>query len=179
MKRTCPIPERVKKLPRDERGYPVPFFVQWFDETGQPTEWGIGKPDQRIADERKQHICRTKNLCWICGDPLTYWIAFVGGPMSAHNAAFADGPMHVECAEFACMVCPHLAHPGAKRRPGGPMDETYAPDGLIETPIEKCCVFITRRFTVLWTNPRKGRFLWRPAPAKEIRWFRAGERIAS
>lgn len=26
-----PIPDAIAKLPRDERGYPVPWFVPWID----------------------------------------------------------------------------------------------------------------------------------------------------
>ena len=168
------IPDRIAKLPKDERGYPVPFFVQWFDDFGNPTNWGVGVPDQRVADERKLYECRDKKLCWICGQPLTYWIAFIGGPMSCKNRTFSDGPMHVECAEFSAVACPHLAHPGAKRRAGGGKELAYKPEGLVETPIEKVAVYVTRGYDTMRVT--RG-FLWRPFAPKEVRWFRAGQRL--
>lgn len=169
------LPDRIARLPKDERGYPVPFFVQWFDAAGQPTEWGVGKPDQRLADERKLYVCREKSLCWICGEPLAYWIGFIGGPKAVGNRTFADGPMHLECAEFSVRACPHLTHPGAKRREGGAKELSYKPEGLTESPIEKVAVYVCRGYETM--EARRG-FLWRPKAPKEVRWFRAGERIA-
>jgi hypothetical protein len=39
------IPERMRKLPRDHRGFVVPYFVAWLDEGGERVEPGTGTPD--------------------------------------------------------------------------------------------------------------------------------------
>ena len=31
-----PLPPRIAKLPVDERGYPVPWFVQWLGPKDEP-----------------------------------------------------------------------------------------------------------------------------------------------
>ena len=46
------MPLRMQRLARDARGFPVPWFVQWFN-AGEPCEYGYGTPDFRVADIRK------------------------------------------------------------------------------------------------------------------------------
>lgn len=51
------LPERMRNLPVDGRGYPVPFFVAWKD----------GKPEFRAMDNLKFFDCMNRRLCWVCG----------------------------------------------------------------------------------------------------------------
>ena len=98
-----PIPKRMRRLPRDARGYPVPFVV--FRDAD-------GKAHFTINDIERVSLCLAQLLCAICGERLIagqYW--FVGGPLSAlhERGAYNDTPMHRECAHYALKVCPYLA----------------------------------------------------------------------
>ena len=44
------LPGRMRALPVDHRGFPVPWFVQWFDEGSKPVLYGVGTPDFRVID---------------------------------------------------------------------------------------------------------------------------------
>lgn len=100
------IPSRIKKLQKNEKGYPVPWFVQWID----------GKPDFRVMDPDKWVQAIEFNVCWICGEPLGKFKAFVIGPMCAVNRVSSEPPSHRECAEFSAKACPFLSEPARVRR---------------------------------------------------------------
>src|SRR5437764_29347 len=95
------LPSRLKLLPVDERGFPVPWFVAWID----------GKPDFRVVDQRKMAIAVSEKRCWVCGDFLGRYMAFVIGPMCAVNRVSSEPPSHRECAEFSVRACPFLTKP--------------------------------------------------------------------
>lgn len=101
-----PIPPRIAALPRDHRGYPVPYFVAWVD----------GKPDHRIIDPNKMRDAVKFRKCWICGEPLGSHLAFVVGPMCSIHRISAEPPMHKECALFSVQACPFLSIPEKRRR---------------------------------------------------------------
>lgn len=100
-------PTAIKQLPRDDRGYPIPFFV-----ATQPD----GTRDLRFASGEKQVACVRGRLCWVCGKRLRTIVAFVGGPMSLVNERFCDVACHPTCAEFSARNCPHLNRSSAKYR---------------------------------------------------------------
>jgi len=120
---TCPyrpelslsdMPESVKKLKVDARGYPIPFFVDYLPD---------GTPEFRAADPKKLIACVKKSLCWVCGEPLNRsrlgfkaTIAFTIGPMCAVNRISSEPPQHPECAEWSARNCPFLARPHMRRR---------------------------------------------------------------
>ena len=106
---TVPIPERMKHLELDPRGYPIPVMV-WRDNTGIPY-FTINDTNTRFKIIRQE-------LCSICGTKLFRGRWFVGGPLSAFhpNGAYNDPPMHLECAEYALKVCPYLAAPSYAKR---------------------------------------------------------------
>jgi hypothetical protein len=106
-------PARIMALPLDERGYPVPYFVAWFD----------GKPDFRVADELKMIQCIRGRRCWICGGPLGKFQTFAIGPMCAVNRVSSEPPAHLECAHYAARACPFLLMPSAGRRSVSTMPE--------------------------------------------------------
>ena len=80
-------PEAIAALPKDQRGYPIPFFV-YRPEDG-------AEPDLRIADVRTKRLCHRKRLCWVCGRKLGETIAFIGGPKSVQQHVFADYALHL------------------------------------------------------------------------------------
>lgn len=108
-------PARIAALPLDERGYPVPYFVEWID----------GKPDFRVASEAKLVQCIRGKRCWICGGGLGKFQTFAIGPMCAVNRVSSEPPAHLDCAHYAVRACPFLLLPSAKRRDARMPTETY------------------------------------------------------
>lgn len=113
------LPRHMQGLPVDKRGFPVPFFVHWVD----------GEPRFDIVDTRRYEACVQKELCWLCGERLGRYRAFVIGPMCLVNRISSEPPSHLDCAEFACTACPFLTRPLAKRVEQE--DEVIAPAGVM------------------------------------------------
>jgi len=100
-----PIPPGVTARPRDTRGFPITFVTLIQSD---------GRPDFTTIDGEKILRCVEEGLCGVCGEDLPELyesgrqLAFIGGPLSCGNQNFLDPPMHVECAEYAMQVCPHI-----------------------------------------------------------------------
>lgn len=97
-----PVPPRMRHLPKDARGYPVPYVV-YVDIDG--------KPNFVINDSATRYRCLIDDLCSICGKKLLTGRWFAGGPQSAFHeqGCYIDTPMHGECVRYALVVCPYLA----------------------------------------------------------------------
>ncbi len=116
-----PVPDRMKHLERDDRGYPIPFIV--LRDT-------LNQPHFTINDNAKVMRCITADLCAICGKPLFRGRWFVGGPKSAFHphGAYIDPPMHHECMRFAVQTCPYLTRESyTKRLDGKTLDPALMP----------------------------------------------------
>jgi hypothetical protein len=98
------IPARMRGLPLDRRGYPIPATVLIDDN---------GRPHFTINDEVKRQALIKRDACPICGQRIIGGRWFVGGPLSAfhEHGTYIDPPMHDECAHYALQVCPYLAAP--------------------------------------------------------------------
>jgi hypothetical protein len=120
MTATVEVPVRMRGLPRDERGYVVPFFVAWQD----------GQPEFRCADHRKWRQCYECRLCWLCGQGLQSRMTFVLGPMCGLNRTTSEPPCHHECATYAVQACPFLTKPRMRRNEKDLPDHTVEPGGL-------------------------------------------------
>jgi hypothetical protein len=98
------IPARMQGLPRDSRGYLVPFVVMI--DQGGAAHFALNAEEKKVA-------CRVHDLCGICGQKLLRGRWFTQGPGSALHAtgAYIDPPMHGECIAYALRVCPYLAAP--------------------------------------------------------------------
>jgi len=167
-----PLPDRMKSLRVDERGYPVPWFVVWVDGPD-------GKvPEFRAMDVDKWVRAVKLRLCWVCGSALGRWLAFVLGPMCAVTRTTSEPPCHRECAEWSARNCPFLSDPRAVRREGN------APPGMGENtagiPITRnpgvAAVWITRSFEVF--NDGTGKPLITVGEAESVSWWREG-RVAT
>lgn len=134
-----PVPGRMKRLPIDGRGYPVPWFVAWFD----------GRPEFRVADMEKAVKARRHGCCWICGDHTGKVRTFVIGPMCAVNRVTSEPPCHAECAKFAVMACPFLTMPRARRRDSNLPTGVTEPAGMIARNPGVSCLWTTNRFHVI------------------------------
>jgi hypothetical protein len=130
-----PVPDRLKQRPFDDRGFLIPWFVDYVD----------GKPDFRTMDPRKFTRAVTERRCWTCGDVMGVHKVFVIGPMCAVNRTAPEPPSHRECAIYSVMACPFMSKPHAQRRTSNlPDDARDAPGlGLMRNP----------KVSMLWTTP--------------------------
>lgn len=128
------LPPYMEKLPRDHRGFVVPWFVPKMKATG---EWNFQAVDPRRVAEAVQ-----RNVCWICGKPLRKNLAFVAGPMCVVSRVSSEPPSHVECATYAVQVCPFLTKPRMRRAPS---EEAIVPGIMIERNPGVCALWVVRR----------------------------------
>ena len=110
-----PLPTRMLTLSVDERGYPIPWFVDYVD----------GKPEFRAMNVEKWIQAIKFKMCWVCGHRLGRWMTFVAGPMCGINRTTSEPPNHLECAQWSALNCPFLNNPEAIRR----VDERVGLDG--------------------------------------------------
>lgn len=153
-----PVPGRIARLPKDRRGYPIPFFVAWQD----------GLPLFPVADPVKMRACHKRNLCWICGETLGAYKAFAIGPMCCVNRISSEPPSHVDCAKFACANCPFMTQPLAKRADA---TGSVAPGGImIERNPGVTAIWVTKSFKI----ENHGGALWRLGPATSLQFWARG-----
>jgi hypothetical protein len=155
----------MQSLPVDERGYVVPWFVDWID----------GKPEFRAMDGSKWVRAIREKLCWVCGGRLGRYMTFVAGPMCGINRTSSEPPNHLECAEWSARNCPFLNNPDQVRR----VDEQVPGDG-------KCVggFAITRNpgVTMLWTckdysvfDDGRGGKLVNMGEPEHVEWYAYGK----
>lgn len=90
------LPQRMRALPVDSHGYPVPYFAQ---------RDGC-EPDYRRCDSERLAACVYYKRCCICGEQLGQYKAFVIDALSAVTRTSSMPPAHIECAKFAAKACP-------------------------------------------------------------------------
>lgn len=158
-----PLPERMRSLPVDERGYPVPYFVAWVD----------GKPDHRVMDGAKLGPAVRHSLCWMCGTRLGRFKSFCIGPMCSITRTISEPPSHIECLRFAAQACPWMTRPQAKRREANLPDDAIAPagEGLRRNP-GAVCIWTTLSFKA-W-QPQGGGVLFRLGDPEHTEWYAQG-----
>lgn len=160
-----PLPDRIACLPVDERGYPVPWFVQWVD----------GKPDFRIVDGDKFTAAIRFERCWICGGGLGKFRAFLVGPMCTVNRISAEPPSHRDCAEFAVEACPFLANPEMRRREKGLPDGVRDAAGImIERNPGVTALWITNGYRVFQPSHGQAGYLVEMGSPLEVVWYARG-----
>ena len=70
-------------------------------------------------------IAYRRKICFLCGEPLGRFAAFVIGPMgSSINRVSSEPPAHRDCAEYAVRACPV---PGPAQRQGAMTRRISAP----------------------------------------------------
>lgn len=130
------LPDAIKVLPRDSRGFPVPAFAEWID----------GEPDFRVVKKGWREQCHNRKLCWICGCKMGSRLWFVTGPMCTVTRTTAEPPCHRECAEFAVRACPFLSRPLAKRDTKDLPEGHYTVEGHVDRNPGVACVWETRSY---------------------------------
>lgn len=156
------LPLNMRDLPVCERGYPVPWFVEWID----------GKPDHRIMDRSKMPQAVKEQLCWLCGKPLMAFKTSVIGPMCAITRTISEPGSHRECARYAVRACPFMVRPHAHRRTAGLPDETsMAGDPILRNP-GVVCLWSARRLTPF--SVANGVLFELLAPPDSFEWYAEG-----
>src|SRR5882724_12231484 len=162
------LPSRMRTLSVDARGYPVPYFVAWLDASGAPTKRGEGTPDFRVVNPETVVKCHTDRLCWVCGQPLGAYKAFVIGPINALGRMSSEPPSHDGCADFSARACPFLIHPKERRRDNRMPEVWHKPPGDV--------IPCNPRLAVVWTVKRyklvmaSGRAVFDIGTPEHVRW---------
>lgn len=159
------LPARMRALPIDDRGYPVPWFVAWVD----------GKPEFRAMDPEKFVRAVKEKLCWVCGERLGVHVCFVAGPMCGINRTSSEPPSHAECARWSAENCPFLSNPRMVRREDEQINnerlrENAAGIALARNP-GVAMLWVTRQFEVFRTE--KGPLIQMGDPER-VEWFCEG-----
>lgn len=161
-----PLPARMKGLPVDERGFVVPWFVDWID----------GKPEFRAMDRKKWYRAIREKLCWVCGQRLGVNVCFVAGPMCGINRTSAEPPNHVECAQWSARNCPFLSNPRMVRREDELINnrtESVAGIGLTRNA-GVAMLWRTRQFEVFRDGLGKGGLLIQMGEPESVEWWACG-----
>ena len=138
------MPARIARLPRDERGYPVPAFVEWIRDgkaakRGEPGAF----PDFRYSRGDFRARAWKQGLCWVCGDPVGVHKVYVIGPMCVINRTTMEPACHRECAEYTAKACPFLIQPREKRNEKGLDPSASAPGTMIKRNPGCVCLYET------------------------------------
>jgi hypothetical protein len=174
--RAVPMPPAIARLERDARGYPI-FYCVIPEKPETPVDF-------RVLNPHKRFKCGKLELCGLCGEPLGYRKAFLGGPMCVADRAFGDAAMHLDCAEYAVQVCPFLATDlqyvdhdrmaAAAKKKGSTLD--IDPLTTLAKP-KYVVLYEARGFDMLVLSARRGIVSFRPAPATKVTYFYRGQRL--
>lgn len=100
------MPDAIGQLPVDpRRKLPIPYMNMNDD----------GTADFLITKANRVIDCLMNSKCGICAEPLEWWSAFVGGPVSGKTHTYTNPPYHPECAKWAMRVCPFIVMPNYQR----------------------------------------------------------------
>ncbi len=170
-------------LPISPKGYPVPWFVGWVKDFDEP-DWpyptptkveclpGEGEPDFRLIGSGKIDAAVQKHLCWICGQPMGAFKAFVIGPMCAVNHVSSEPPSHLECAQYACIACPFLTNPRMRRNDKEKPEHTNVAGIMIDRNPGVTLIWVTTGYK-LKPNGRNG-VLFNIGVPSSLFWYREG-----
>ena len=157
------LPPRLRKLPLDARGYPVPWFVAWID----------GVPDHRVVNPQRFGEAVKQRRCWVCGEPLGRWLAFPIGSMCAITRTISEPPSHLDCAEWSVKNCPFLSKPEMVRREEDRPADWVAPAGnaIMRNP-GVMCLWVTRSYEIV--RDAANRPLFQIGAPERVSWWREG-----
>lgn len=171
-----PLPQKMRHLPIDARGYPVPWFVAWLDKKGRPLARGRGTPEFRVQAPNAAPEAHNAHKCWVCGGKLGKYLAFTTGSIAAVNRSSGEPPSHLECSDWAARACPFLSRPHARRRSAGMPEGTGDGQSQPGEPILRnpgvALVYVTTGYRVL--HLEDGEALFAMFPPTEVRWYAEG-----
>jgi predicted RNA-binding Zn-ribbon protein involved in translation (DUF1610 family) len=156
------IPAHMQRLPINDKGYLVPWFVAKMG----PNEW-----DFRAIHPGRVQEAVLQRLCWLCGQRIGMFKTFVAGPMCGVNRISSEPPSHKSCARYACQACPFMTKPKMVR------NEKDMPEDAAEMP----GITIKRNpgVTMLWTTKTfevTSDPLFRMGPPTDVEWWCEGRR---
>lgn len=158
-------PGRIRELPRDGAGRPVPWFVHWDAESGEADfrVIGAGKFEKALKEKR----------CWVCGQRLGVYQAFVVGPMCAVNRTTSEPPSHLECANYSVRACPFLTTPKMHRRTRDLPEDYAEPAGFhLERNPGVALIWVSRSYRTF--EDGRGGILLEMGPAIGTFWYAHG-----
>ena len=159
------LPPRMRSLPVSERGFPIPYFAAEVD----------GRRDFRVVDPEKMAHAVRNDSCWVCGERLGAFKAFVIGPMCGINRTISDPPSHKDCAVFSARHCPFLSRPLAKRNEQDlPKEHAEAAGfGLKRNP-GAVGVWVTKRYRPFRPHAGKSGVLFEMGDPIHVLWYCEG-----
>jgi hypothetical protein len=161
--RDIPMPRRFAGRPLSEKNFPVPWFVSFIK----------GKWDFVNLDPRKIIEAYNRKICWLCGEPLGTFKAFVIGPMCSINRISSEPPAHADCAEYAVKACPFLARPNAKRNTAAALaGDEHVPGIMIQHNPGANLIWITKAFQPI-RDPNGG-VLFALGEPTSVTWWAEG-----
>lgn len=161
------LPDRIARLPLDERGFPIPWFVAWFG----------GKPDFRVIHTPRYRQAWDGQLCWVCGQKLGSFRAWVMGPVSLIEGATPEPPAHLDCGQFAARRCPYLANPRMRRNGRALPAHGQAAGVTLEVEGGLTAIWITKGRGARPVEASGGAMFELDPPVR-VEWYREG-RVAS
>lgn len=133
-----PMPEAIAALPRDTRGYPIPYVADWTSRSelliithpqlGSVADCscriGHGEPILGEPCLKRARECAKDRLCSTCGRTLA-WNMVMAWPSAADDVAplFTEPANHSDCLAWALRACPFLVTQG---RNSGSLDVVTA-----------------------------------------------------
>lgn len=156
------MPSRMNGRPLDHRGFPVPWFVTMKTDKGL---WDF----RRVTHHRKLEAVRSQ-VCWVSGEKLGRFRAFVVGPMCIINRVSSDPPVIPEIGQWSARICPFLSNPLAKRPEFS--EEHSTPGVMISDNPGLCAAWITRTDSY---DRKTG--LFSIGEATQVSWWMFGEEV--
>jgi hypothetical protein len=155
----------MQSLPIDERGYVVPWFVDWVD----------GKPEFRAMNRDKWVRAIKLRLCWVCGERMGQFLTFVAGPMCGINRTSSEPPSHIGCARWSARNCPFLNNPNASRRRDDDVNELSKSIGgfAVTRNPGVTLLWTTKDFTV-FPDGKGGALICMGEPTN-VEWYKCGK----
>jgi len=161
------IPSRLRRRPKDDRGYPIPFIAAFGPN---------GEPDFRIMSTSRVLECVNQRRCGLCGQPMSRIVYFIGGPESERTRSFLDPAMHHDCAVYALKTCPHLAmaksHYSRAALPAG----TRTAESASAEKMDRFGLFKT---TGYHARQADGEIAIKAEPWLEVTWWKEGKPLAA
>lgn len=143
-----PMPARIARLPRDARGFPIPWFVH---------READGTPDFRVVRRGGFADAIRGSRCWVCGEALGRTMAFVIGPMCAVTRTTSEPPCHRDCAEWSVAACPFLLRPRMRRNEQDLPEDKVGPAGFaLDRNPGVPVVWVTRGYKTFRTHGAGG-----------------------
>lgn len=159
-----PLTPRIAKLPVDPRGYPVPWFVAKVN----------GAYDFRVVEPSRKAVALRDHRCWICGEKLGRFLAFVIGPMCVVNRNTSEPPSHLDCAEYAVKACPFLMRPKAQYRTANLPEGSRVPFGSLPGNPGAQAIYSCNSFQAYRVSAVLPDVLMRLGPPTNVSWWAEG-----